>query len=66
MASKGTAQGWVILGGKVGDLGYCKRCDGSLQMNLPQPLYLVVAAMKAFAKMHGKCAPKPVEGESHD
>jgi hypothetical protein len=48
---------WVLPGGAPGEVGYCERCGEGLSINLPQPLYIITAAMKAFAEHHGNCPP---------
>jgi hypothetical protein len=47
---------WVKAGGKAGELGHCGRCGKGLAMDLPQSVEVVTAAMKAFAKVHSRCA----------
>ena len=46
---------WVVIGGKPGEVGYCTRCGRGLEINLPQPMDLMVEIIKAFVKIHGKC-----------
>jgi hypothetical protein len=48
---------WVVVDGRPGELGHCTRCGDALQINLPQPLPVVAAAMKAFSLMHRECQP---------
>src|SRR5437879_1332313 len=48
---------WVVVGGRPGEIGYCTRCGSGLNINLPQPLEIMAACMKAFANMHSKCPP---------
>jgi len=50
--------GWVVVGGKRGEVGHCERCGIGLRMELPMPLYLAAAMMKAFAAEHAKCQPE--------
>lgn len=49
---------WVVAGGKPGELGHCERCGIGLELNLPQPLPIVTAVMKAFIVIHESCADK--------
>ena len=48
---------WVVIGGKPGEIGYCTRCGQGLNINLPQPVDLMVEIMNAFVKIHSRCAP---------
>ena len=47
---------WVVIGGKPGEIGYCTRCGQGLNINLPQPMDLLGEIMKAFVKIHSRCA----------
>lgn len=46
---------WVVAGGKPGEIGHCSRCGIGLEINLPQPLPIITAAMKAFVGIHKSC-----------
>jgi hypothetical protein len=46
---------WVVFGGKDGELGHCTRCGDGLILSMPQPIPIVVAASKAFVKIHSRC-----------
>jgi len=48
---------WVVIGGKPGEVGYCTRCGQGLNINLPQPVDLMVEIMNAFVRIHSRCAP---------
>jgi hypothetical protein len=45
---------WVVFDGKIG-MGVCQRCGEKLNLPLPQPVCVFVAATKAFCKMHKNC-----------
>jgi hypothetical protein len=57
---------WVVAGGKQGEIGHCERCGVGLELNMPQPLLIVTAAMKAFTTIHkgcrdtGRTEPRPM------
>jgi len=53
---------WVHIGGAPGEMGWCERCGQGLNINLPQPIFIVTAAMKAFAEHHEQCPP----GQHHE
>jgi hypothetical protein len=46
---------WIFAGGKPGEIGHCKRCGDGLRMEMPQHIPVVVAAMRAFIKVHSTC-----------
>lgn len=46
---------WVVMGGSEGEIGHCTRCGDGLSINLPQPIPIVVAASRAFVKIHARC-----------
>src|SRR5512146_1608163 len=46
---------WVVPGGADGELGHCTRCGQALRINLPQPITIVTACMKAFVDLHKNC-----------
>jgi hypothetical protein len=46
---------WVVAGGKVGELGHCRRCGAGLRMTLPQPVDTVVFALDGFNAKHARC-----------
>lgn len=46
---------WVVVGGKLGELGHCERCGRGLELGGSQPLPIAVAAMRAFVGMHKSC-----------
>lgn len=50
---------WVVLGGKPGELGHCTRCGRGLTgITLPQPIDVIVGAMKGFVEAHRYCEGK--------
>ena len=50
---------WVVSGGPhPGDIGHCTRCGEVLNMKLPLPFEVVIAAAKAFVKAHSRCVEK--------
>lgn len=52
--SKSKAE-WVVMGGKTGELAHCTRCGVGLELKMPQPIPVVIAASNAFVKMHLHC-----------
>lgn len=48
---------WVVMGGKPGELGFCKRCGEGLTIGLPAAFEVIIAASNAFVKVHAKCEP---------
>jgi hypothetical protein len=52
MREKGTL--WVVFDSSIGK-AVCRRCKQQLEMELPQPLSVFVAATKAFCKLHKNC-----------
>jgi hypothetical protein len=49
---------WVVTNFNRGLLGECLRCGRVLGMDLPQHVDVVVAAMRAFVKVHEHCEEK--------
>jgi len=47
---------WILMRG-VGEL-VCERCGLSYQPNLPAPINVYLAIVKAFAEDHRKCEAK--------
>lgn len=37
----------------------CERCEATFHIELPCPVPVWVAAMRAFVKLHSRCAEKP-------
>lgn len=48
---------WVVMGGKLGEVGYCTRCGEGLEMQLPLPVDMAVALMNEFCWRHRGCPP---------
>jgi len=46
---------WVVMGGKLGEFGYCARCGEGLEMQLPLPIDMAVALMNEFCWRHRGC-----------
>lgn len=47
---------WVVMGGKIGEIGYCTRCGEGLEFDLPLPVTMAVAMMAQFCWDH-RCCP---------
>ena len=45
---------WVVAGGAVGESAHCERCGEGLKLGT-QRVEVMVAAWKAFAKIHSTC-----------
>ncbi len=57
-----TRRGHWIIAGEGDRPGRCLRCGAELNLVLPQPIEIFVAAAKAFVKIHLKCKEIPGEG----
>ena len=62
MSARASQANWVVAGGAEGEVGHCQRCGEGFRMELPQRIEIVVAASKAFVKIHARC---PDTGQKH-
>jgi hypothetical protein len=50
---------WVVVGGAEGEVAHCTRCGEGLRLGLPIAVEILLAAGKAFEKIHGRCQARP-------
>ena len=53
--SKAKDTPWVVVGGKIGETGYCRRCGAGLILPMPVPLQDFTTAIKRFGYKHANC-----------
>ena len=52
-------KGWWIVTGAGDRPGRCRTCGEELNLILPQPIPIFVAASREFVKIHLRCGPPP-------
>ena len=57
MAEKPKLRGWWIVAGEGDRPGKCLTCGAMLNLVLPQPIEIFLAATRAFVKVHLRCGP---------